>query len=54
MAQSGINVKYDHAHKIIKIIILKRVFQFHLTRLSHSNAWPGIDILYILALYVIM
>ena len=43
MAQEGINVKYDPAHKRYTIKYIRNVcfFLLHLTRLSHSNAWPG-------------
>ena len=46
MAQGDINVKYDPAHKPYSIKHIRNVcfiflFLFHLTRVSHSNAWPG-------------
>ena len=50
MAQSGINVKYDPAHKIIKLNIFETCASVpFIIRLNHSNSWPGTDILYILA-----
>ena len=45
MAQGGINVKYDPAHKRYSIKHIRNVrffsFPFNQTRMSHSNAWPG-------------
>ena len=49
MAQSGVNVKYDDAHKIIKLNIFETCASFPFNQSEPQNAWPGRDILYILA-----